>query len=701
MKLIRARRSGSPLSAPSLAPLAAGILLPLLATGVVAQRVADPASVGEVRELGRLEQPELTAVIRPFLSDTAPAVRAEAANALAHALWPLLRDERRTGDHAIVAQVAGALRSRLEVEREPVVVASIAQSLGRLPYGGVAEVRGAEHALASLLTGGHDAEIATGAARGLESLVRIAGSDYSPSSTTLSSLRSLARGDTAGAGPALREATPFALPRRLALMTLIAAQVADSTTLRVASRDADPQLRRLAAMAAMAAGSQREVTTARDVLRALVLDRAPMVRTEALRALSRLPGAECAPFLRAASDPAPHVSITAIDEVGRRCIGTSSSEAAGTLVDLVRAGAGGAVTAGSSRTFARLPMHRAAHALVSLARVAPGRAWELIGPSVASPAWQARVYAARAAAVLADTNTLEALARDSDPNVRTEAVAALAQLLGHAADSIYISELAARDYQLVLTAARALRGTPHPAPATRALLAALTRITAEKRETSRDPRLAILQSIAELGSADMAGAVMRYREDFDSVLADSAAALVSRWTGRAQRAAPIPLPEVDRPIDDPRSLRDLRVRFTMARSDGGGRFELQLFPDEAPATISRFLRLARSGYYDGLTVHRVVPNFVIQGGSPGANEYMGDGPFMRDEVGLRSHERGSVSISTRGRGTGDAQFFINLVDNPRLDHEYTVFAQVVAGMPVVDQLLEGDVIDRVEIISGR
>src|SRR5438067_1354390 len=83
----------------------------------------------------------------------------------------------------------------------------------------------------------------------------------------------------------------------------------------------------------------------------------------------------------------------------------------------------------------------------------------------------------------------------------------------------------------------------------------------------------------------------------------------------------------------------------------------------------------RSWYYDGLTFHRVLPNFVIQGGSPGANEYVGDGPFMRDEVG-RSNTRGTVGISTRGRDTGDAQIFINLVDNQRLDHEYTVIAEV-------------------------
>jgi cyclophilin family peptidyl-prolyl cis-trans isomerase len=70
---------------------------------------------------------------------------------------------------------------------------------------------------------------------------------------------------------------------------------------------------------------------------------------------------------------------------------------------------------------------------------------------------------------------------------------------------------------------------------------------------------------------------------------------------------------------------------------------------------------------------------------------------MRDEVGLVSHRRGTVGISTRGRHTGDAQIFINLVDLPRLDHLYTVFAEVISGMEVVDQILEGAVITRVYI----
>ncbi|MGH9203235.1 MAG: peptidylprolyl isomerase, partial [Vicinamibacterales bacterium] len=142
----------------------------------------------------------------------------------------------------------------------------------------------------------------------------------------------------------------------------------------------------------------------------------------------------------------------------------------------------------------------------------------------------------------------------------------------------------------------------------------------------------------------------------------------------------------------------IRVRVTMSARTGGGSFDVLLDADRAPVTVARVLALVRDRYYDGLTFHRVVPNFVLQGGSPGMNEYVGDGPFMRDELSLEHHARHTLGISTRGRDTGDAQWFINLVDNYRLDHDYTVFGTVVTGAEVVDRILEGDVMESARIV---
>ena len=128
---------------------------------------------------------------------------------------------------------------------------------------------------------------------------------------------------------------------------------------------------------------------------------------------------------------------------------------------------------------------------------------------------------------------------------------------------------------------------------------------------------------------------------------------------------------------------------------------MRLFAGEAPVTVARFVAAARRGYYNGLTFHREATNFVIQGGSPGANEYVGAERFMRDEVGLRSHAHGTLGISTRGRDTGDEQIFVNVIDNWRLDHDYTVFAEIVRGLDVADAVLEGDVIARIEVLGAR
>ena len=132
---------------------------------------------------------------------------------------------------------------------------------------------------------------------------------------------------------------------------------------------------------------------------------------------------------------------------------------------------------------------------------------------------------------------------------------------------------------------------------------------------------------------------------------------------------------------------------------GGGIFYMKMDLTSAPVTVDRFLTLAiTEHYYDGLSFHRVVPNFVVQGGSPGANEYAGHKDYMRDEI-AATNERGTVGLSTRGRNTADAQFYINLVPNHRLDYDYTIFARVTKGMDVVDRMEEGAEIRRVELSS--
>jgi cyclophilin family peptidyl-prolyl cis-trans isomerase len=184
--------------------------------------------------------------------------------------------------------------------------------------------------------------------------------------------------------------------------------------------------------------------------------------------------------------------------------------------------------------------------------------------------------------------------------------------------------------------------------------------------------------------------------DLDPEVAARAADAIEAWSG----SRPEPQPSEPPPQSPVRFAEAAALAATRAtiELESGGRIELELYPFDAPTNAARFARLARARYFDGLTLHRVAPNFVVQGGSPNANEYAGDAPFTRDELGLENW-RGTVGLSTRGRDTGDAQIFINLIDNVRLDHDYTVFARVVRGMDIVDQLLEGAVMRRVQLAN--
>ncbi len=315
----------------------------------------------------------------------------------------------------------------------------------------------------------------------------------------------------------------------------------------------------------------------------------------------------------------------------------------------------------------------------------------------AAEPWQVRMYTARAAAVLGAHPVLRALSSDANPNVREAAIEGLARVVGHAADADYRTALEADDSQFVITAASALAGTPARDPAIAALLRALARLTAADRDTLRDARVAVLDRLKELGGREQADALRPYLRDTDPTVAELAAQLLSSWSGESVAPMPVPRALADPAITEA-ELDRLAKTTVRVRMKGLGAFELRLLPEWAPVSCATFARLAGSGYYTGLTFHRVVPDFVVQGGSPGANEYAGATRYLRDEVGRVSQDRGTLGISTRGRDTGDAQIYINLVDNPRLDHDYTVFAQVVRGMDVVDRILEGDTIEGIDLL---
>jgi peptidyl-prolyl cis-trans isomerase B (cyclophilin B) len=134
-----------------------------------------------------------------------------------------------------------------------------------------------------------------------------------------------------------------------------------------------------------------------------------------------------------------------------------------------------------------------------------------------------------------------------------------------------------------------------------------------------------------------------------------------------------------------------------------GDIVLELFPDEAPGTVANFAKLAEAGFYDGLTFHRVIPHFVIQGGCPKGDGTGGPGYTIRCETdgNPHRHQRGSLSMAHAGRDTGGSQFFICHEPQPHLDGVHTVFGQVREGMDVVDAIRPGDRMVRVTVSEDR
>jgi len=663
----------------------------------------DPeAQAFAVRALGRLERPELISSLVPVLSSSWPEVRKEAANALGQSVQGASAAERPR----VAGEAAAALRARLEKEEEGAVRAVIYETLGRLTYADAGAAQLIEKILAEAIRseapapgnspGAARLAARLGAVKGMEALLRQQVRLFTPSEETIARLRALAlAGGNTGSSAAQDDDARRV--RRLALLALGPHGKADEKTLAGALEDKDWEVRRIA-MRLAGAGLGTAASAAKESRLALIRrglkDADWQVRYEALSAFTRnqdIP--ECAPILTATGDRATHVALLAIDQ-SPKCKGAA-------VPDVIRSLRGflGTLSASvSPQAGNKAPAwHRAAHALVAAAAAAPDLARTELRRFQSHPVWQVRMYAARAAAILKEAAALRALAGDPDDNVRNAAVAGLVTVEQHGADDLYIAQLARSDEQLLMTASRALRGSKNAA-ALPALLGALDNRTRLARSTNRDARLALLERIGELGSAEQTAALEPLLRDPDPRVGASAAAILTRWTKTAVEPA---APRQSGGGLSIRELRQLDGSLAEVQMRRGGSFTLALLTWETPETAASFARLAECGYYNGLTFHRVEPNFVIQGGSPGANEYAGYAHFMRDEVGLASNRRGTVGLSTRGRHTADGQWYVNLADNARLDHNYTVFATVVRGMDVVDSILEGDEIAAVRIIPRK
>ena len=147
---------------------------------------------------------------------------------------------------------------------------------------------------------------------------------------------------------------------------------------------------------------------------------------------------------------------------------------------------------------------------------------------------------------------------------------------------------------------------------------------------------------------------------------------------------------------------DAKKTYLVSIQTDRGTIELELYPQHAPKTVNNFHFLAQEGFYDGVTFHRVIANFMIQGGDPTGTGRGGPGYRFEDETkgNPLTHETGVISMANAGPNTNGSQFFITHGPQPHLNGKHTVFGKVVKGQDVVDAIRQGDVMQRVTVTEG-
>ncbi|MDP9204910.1 MAG: peptidylprolyl isomerase [Gemmatimonadota bacterium] len=324
-----------------------------------------------------------------------------------------------------------------------------------------------------------------------------------------------------------------------------------------------------------------------------------------------------------------------------------------------------------------------------------------------SPNWGFRAAVASAAGDSLDRafvmSRAAPLTVDPDPRVRESAYAALAPSpsmpMEDTVHALLIKGLRDPDFYVRATVIGALADRPSISD----LSAILTSYTQAGRDSANDARLAAIQYVAALWKKDSSSLNATWLAQLaqTAVPADplerAAGKGIPVWA-KWSSVAPVPrtlgwYEGVVRDIVMPAYIgKTLNATINTTR----GPIRLELFGTDAPITVWNFLSLARSGYYRNTRFHRVVPNFVAQDGDPRDDGNGGPGYAIRDEMNRRRYERGVVGMALSGPDTGGSQYFITHSPQPHLDGHYTVFGRVVRGYDVLDRIVQGDLITRVD-----
>jgi cyclophilin family peptidyl-prolyl cis-trans isomerase/HEAT repeat protein len=247
------------------------------------------------------------------------------------------------------------------------------------------------------------------------------------------------------------------------------------------------------------------------------------------------------------------------------------------------------------------------------------------------------------------------------------------------------------------TAAELLGELPPEEASARALAESLI---PAMRDQLNDATLAILDALAKQKSPSANEAIKTALESGDHLVRRRAVALL-KGAGAgdfSSRIGAVATPNTVADYQRALARTTKRVRATVTIDKGS--FIIELLPDEAPLTVDNFVRLAERGYFNGITFHRVVPNFVIQGGDPRGDGNGGPGYQIRCEINEVRYETGAVGMALSGKDTGGSQWFVTHSPQPHLDGGYTMFGRILSGMDVVDRVSRGDIIRRLSVTEG-
>jgi cyclophilin family peptidyl-prolyl cis-trans isomerase/HEAT repeat protein len=290
---------------------------------------------------------------------------------------------------------------------------------------------------------------------------------------------------------------------------------------------------------------------------------------------------------------------------------------------------------------------------------------------------------------------LSLMLKDGDQRVLPAVMTSLLTLRAPTAPAMMLERLKADD-PAVRAAAAAAVAELKPADGAQALAAAYE---LGQRDLTYIARAAALAALVKYGAADAAALLRTALSDKDWAVRVRAAALLKELdpsSDVALQIRPAPTRLAAEVYAAPR-LVSPPVSTEIFLDTDRGTIEIELAVLDAPLTVENFVTLARSGFFNGLSVHRVVPNFVIQTGDPRGDGEGGPNYTVRDELNQRPFVRGTVGMALDWADTGGSQFFITHSPQPQLDAKYTVFGRVIAGMDVVDAIQPRDVIRGVRV----